>query len=71
MELVISKTKWQKKDDHIPLNKNIFVRIEYGEIKLGRLVKAAGGVWLKKKKLWQLPYGTAKSLGLEDRVVRP
>ena len=38
---------------------------EYG----GQLIKAAGGRWNRKEKLWQLPYGEVLALGLEDRIV--
>jgi hypothetical protein len=42
---------------------------EFGEIHLGRLVRAAGGRWNKTKKLWEIPFGEVLELGLEDRLV--
>jgi hypothetical protein len=47
----------------------MFVKIEYGEIDLGKKVTAAGGIWNRKKKLWELPYQQVLQLGLIDRIV--
>ena len=38
------------------------IRINYGEINLGRAVKSLGGRWNKSKKVWELPYGDVLSL---------
>ncbi len=56
-------------DKKIPPNKIMRVRVDYGEVHLGRTVKAAGGRWNSKKKVWELPYREIVSLGLEDRIV--
>lgn len=45
------------------------VRIAYEEAELRRQVKAAGGIWDGKRKLWQLPKAAIRKLKLEDRVV--
>jgi len=36
---------------------------------LGITVKAAGGRWNRKKKLWEIPYQDALDLGLENRII--
>ena len=69
VELLESEETWEKKPNYVAPNRTIHVRVEYGEVRLGRLIKAAGGQWNKSKKLWKIPYGTAKSLGLEERIV--
>jgi hypothetical protein len=46
------------------------VRVEYGEINLGKQVKVAGGKWNRKKRVWELPAQIAVELGLESRIVR-
>ncbi|MBI5920808.1 MAG: hypothetical protein HY847_04060 [Betaproteobacteria bacterium] len=45
------------------------VRIDYRESTLRQQVKAAGGVWDARKKLWHLPRTAVRHLGLKDRVV--
>ena len=45
------------------------VRVAWGETKLGRSVRAAGGRWHPNAKFWMLTLGRAKSLGLVDRIV--
>ena len=45
------------------------VKVKYGEIDLGRKVRAAGGKWDKSKRLWELPIEAVQALGLENRIV--
>jgi len=45
------------------------VRIGYEETELRDKVKAAGGIWRPRYKLWELPYQDVVALGLESRVV--
>ncbi|MDD5231024.1 MAG: hypothetical protein PHC43_06805 [Candidatus Marinimicrobia bacterium] len=68
-EIIIEKKSWQKNPKRIPKNKIIGVRVEYGEVQLGRLVKSAGGRWNRAKKYWELPYGEALALGLDKRII--
>ena len=70
IELIVEKKHWIQNPNRIPLNKKMHVRIDYGEIHLGRLAKAAGGQWDKNQKVWILPYGQIKALGLEKRIVK-
>jgi len=58
-----------KDTKRIPANKIINLKIVYDETYLRRLVRAAGGKWNRKKRLWELPYGEAMALGLKDRIV--
>ena len=69
VELVEEKTKWLKNENYIPKNKIVDLKIEYGEIDLAMKVKSFGGKWNKAKKVWELSYEAAKSLGLEKRIV--
>jgi len=70
VELIVEETPWQPQAHRIPMNKNVCVRIEYGEIDLGMKVRAAGGIWNRKKKLWKLPYQRVLQLGLIERMVQ-
>jgi hypothetical protein len=45
------------------------VRIEYWESDVREKVKAAGGIWRPRQKLWELRYEDVVALGLESRVV--
>ena len=46
------------------------VRIQYFEKDLQRRIRAAGGLWDPRKKLWYAPEENVKRLGLVDRIVR-
>ena len=46
------------------------VRVAWGEAEVARRVKRAGGTWDAGLKLWRLPAGDARRLGLEERIVR-
>jgi hypothetical protein len=69
VELVIEESNWRKNVRRIPANKMVYVRVAYGEVRVGRLVKAAGGRWNRNKKLWELPYREVQALGLEERII--
>jgi hypothetical protein len=70
VELIAEVTPWQPQPHRIPMNKNVRLKIEYGEIDLGRKVRAAGGIWNRKKKLWELPYQQVLQLGLVERMIQ-
>ena len=47
------------------------VRIGFAETDLRQKVKAAGGQWDAKLKLWRVPTPTVRALKLENRVEKP
>lgn len=47
----------------------VTVRIDYSEQALREQIKAAGGRWDADKRVWQLPLGRVRALGLIDRIV--
>jgi hypothetical protein len=53
-----------------PARREVGVKVFFREHELREQVKAAGGRWSKAEKLWQMPYETAVSLGLEKRIAR-
>jgi hypothetical protein len=69
VELLIQQKPWYPNKNKIPYNKKVHLKIEYGEVQLGRLVKAAGGYWNKEEGYWELPYREAVSLGLDNRIM--
>lgn len=68
IEIIVSKEPWTPRKDYIPMNKNVYLRILAHEKRLQHLVRSAGGKWSQDKMRWRLPYGTARSLGLEERI---
>jgi len=69
VELVESENAWVENKHKRPRNKIVRIRIAWGEARLGRLLKAAGGKWNRSQKVWELPYGEVLDLGLEHRLV--
>ncbi len=69
-------TKFVPKADYIddldapPEHREVGVKVFFRENELRERVKAAGARWSKTDKLWQMPYETALSLGLEHRIAR-
>jgi hypothetical protein len=45
------------------------VKVEYWETDVRNQVKAAGGIWRPRQKLWEMRYEDVVALGLEPRVV--
>jgi hypothetical protein len=69
VELIEERKTRHRQPTRIPTNKIVSIRIAYGEVHLGRLVKAAGGKWNPQKRVWELPYREVQALGLEERMV--
>ena len=70
VEIVVEDELWERDEKRIPTNKIVALKVAYGEIGIGRLVKSAGGIWNRKKRVWELPYRQAVALGLEARIVK-
>ena len=49
----------------------VYVRIGYREEDLRAKPKALGALWRPHHNLWELPWGIARGLELEDRLVYP
>ena len=71
VELLVEDEPWEKNESRIPANKIVSIKVPYGEKNTGILVRRAGGVWNREKRLWELPYITVVNLGLQDRIVKP
>jgi len=69
VELIVEDEAWEPDRERTPANKLIGVKVLYGERELGRLVRAAGGRWNRKRQVWELPFREAVNLGLEERIV--
>ena len=60
----------KKNSGRIPMNKIMNIQINYGEVHLGRIVKAAGGKWNRENKTWELAYQDVLELGLSERIIK-
>jgi hypothetical protein len=70
VELVAEEKIHNCTKTRVPSNKIVYVRIRYGEVHYASMVKGSGGKWNPEKKLWEVPYGAVKTLGLTHRIVR-
>ncbi len=71
VELIVEESPWTPKpktQDSFKPEEIVGVKIVYGEVELGRQVKAAGGKWNPARRLWEIRYDQATRLGLEDRI---
>ena len=67
VELIVDKQDWVAGVIITP-DKQVSVKIDYGESELREKVKAAGAWWDKKRKVWTMSYKSALQLGLEHRI---
>ena len=70
VELVEEQLPWDpvRPHGHEP-NAMVLLRLGFHEEKLRQSIKAAGGMWLPERKLWQLSYRLAMAMGLGTRIV--
>lgn len=69
VELIEEELPWDPVLNGRKLHELVFLRLHYQEDDLRESVKAAGGMWLPERKLWQLSYRLARAMGLESRIV--
>ncbi len=75
VELIEEETDWQsdpkatKTQEPIRPQQLLGVRVEYWETDIRDKVKAAGGIWRPRHKLWEMRYEDVVALGLESRIV--
>jgi len=70
VELVVESVPWRahtrrprRRNDEI-----VAVRIAFSEADLRERAKRLGAIWRPAQKLWEITWGSAKRLGLTDRV---
>jgi hypothetical protein len=73
VELVVAKAPWKvsarrPRADRSP-EEMVYVRVGFGEEVLRAKMKALGAIWRPQHKVWELPWGVVRGLGIEDRVV--
>ncbi|KPA19538.1 hypothetical protein MHK_000247 [Candidatus Magnetomorum sp. HK-1] len=70
VELIIEETDWEppveNKIDHKTIVK---IKTAPKEIRLRNQIKDAGGKWNNKNKVWEIEYGKAVQMGMENRLI--
>jgi hypothetical protein len=69
VELIIEEVDWEPKPKRPSGETIVDIKVDWGEVELGRQVRGAGGKWNPGKKVWELRYDQVLALGLEDRIV--
>jgi len=68
VELIVNEQDWVP-GVMFPQDRQVFVRIDYGERELREKVKQAGGYWDAERKAWRLSLNRVLSMGMERRIV--
>jgi len=73
VELVVEEVEWQPRDRRPRRRPHdlVGVGIAYHEHALRQAVKAAGGIWRPRQRLWEVSWATVVALGLAERVADP
>jgi hypothetical protein len=73
VELIVGESTWapraRKPRANRPPDEMVYVRVGFGEEGLRAKMKALGAIWRPAHKVWELPWGVVRGLGIEDRVV--
>ena len=73
VELIVAEAPWtartRKPRANRPPDEMVYVRVGYAEEALRAKMKALGAIWRPRDKVWELPWGVVRGLGIEDRVV--
>ena len=72
VELIEEESDWTAESPASPRQpsaQRLGVRVEYWENDLRERVKAAGGIWRPRQKVWELCYEDVVTLGIESRMV--
>lgn len=72
VELIVDEVSWTPKEAvrngpaHRKPSDRVGVRIDYHKVELREEVKAVGGIWRPKQKLWEMSYASAATLNLAN-----
>ena len=73
VELIVAAAGWAPSVRRPRANRTpdemVYVRVGFGEEGLRAKMKALGAIWRPQHKVWELPWGVVRGLGIEDRVV--
>ncbi len=63
------RTSWRPDPQRLHPNTRLSLRVGYDEVDVRNTVKAAGGKWDARQKVWKLAYEHIVALKLTDRIV--
>ena len=73
VELIVAQGPWtpRPRSRQTPRSPEemVYVRIAYNDAALRAKLTTLGALWRPRYKLWELPWGAARALGIEHRVV--
>jgi hypothetical protein len=69
VELIVEEKAWDPPAPPAEKEKLVGVRIAVAEVELRERVKQAGGWWDAQRRVWELQYERAVTLGLAGRIV--
>ena len=71
VELIVETAPWlsHSRNPRRQPEDMVAVRIAFSETALRERVKAAGGIWRPRDRLWEVDWKTVRDLGLQARVV--
>ena len=71
VEIIVETAPWnpRRRNARREPHDLVPVRIAYSETELRERIKAAGGIWRPRHKLWEVDWKTVRELGLQARVV--
>ena len=75
VELIVAESAWTPRSRKSRSNRSpddmVYIRVGYNEEGLRTKLKALGALWRPQHRLWELPWGVARGLDIDDRVVQP
>ena len=75
VELIVAESAWTPRTRKPRATRSpdelVYVRVGYAEAGLRAKLKALSALWRPQHKLWELPWGVARGLDLDDRVIQP
>jgi hypothetical protein len=71
VELIVETSSWNPRQLNARREPHdiVAVRIAFSESALRERIKAAGGIWRHRQRLWEVDWKTVRELGLQARVV--
>jgi len=68
VELIIEETDWEPNEQWAP-DQIVGIRVAMEETRLQKSLRKAGGIWNRRRKVWEIRYEKVLELQLESRIV--
>jgi hypothetical protein len=68
VELILNEKRRVPKK--IKPDKIVKVKVDWGEKEIALKIKEPGAKWNRESRVWEIPFGKVKELGLQSRIVR-